>query len=368
MHSLQRLALLLTTGAATLLIGMTGLASAAVTRFVDDDKAQCPTAGFTTIQAAVTASSAGDTIIVCDGSYTEQVAIPAGKDGLKLQTQDAQGAKIKLPDNTATQTDATGVDIQSKNVLFRGFYVTGPSPNATNGCQTADYQDGIHVRNGGSATIDYNVITAVRSANPSLFGCQFGRAVKVDTGSGGDINNNTIDNYQKNGVDVRDAGTNVLIQNNTITGEGPNTFIAQNGIVIANGAVANVRVNLVRDNEYTANANTAGTTATGILPSGPGTGVQLYANQLKNNDVGIDMATTHGATLTQNNVRYSNFQGILVESDSTGNTLTNNTSLSNTSFDCEDDSPAGPGTPPSTSNTWNNDHGVTQNKPGLCTH
>jgi hypothetical protein len=357
----RRFALLTTTGAAMFLGGVVGPAAAAVTRYVDDDKAQCPTAAFTTIQAAVTASSAGDTIIVCDGTYTEQVAVPPGKDGLKLQTQDAQGAKIKLPDNTATQTDATGVDIQSKNVLFRGFYVTGPSPNATSGCQSSDYQDGIHIRNGASATVDQNTITAVRSANPVLFGCQFGRAIKIDSASSADINNNTIDNYQKNGIDIRDAGTSALVQNNTIVGEGPNTFIAQNGIVIVGGATANIRVNLIRDNEYTSNPATTGTTATGILPSSPGAGLQMYANTLKNNDVGI------GATLMRNIVRYSNDQGLLIESDSTGNTLSNNTSLSNGMNDCEDDSPPSPsGTPPTTSNTWTGNHGTTQNKAGLC--
>jgi len=41
------------------------------TLLVDDDKVQCPTAGFTTIQAAVDAAPAGATIRVCAGTYTE---------------------------------------------------------------------------------------------------------------------------------------------------------------------------------------------------------------------------------------------------------------------------------------------------------
>jgi putative cell wall-binding protein len=35
---------------------------------VDDDKVQCPTAAFTTIQSAVNAASPGDTIRVCAGT------------------------------------------------------------------------------------------------------------------------------------------------------------------------------------------------------------------------------------------------------------------------------------------------------------
>ena len=42
---------------------------------VDDDRVQCPNAGFTSIQAAVTAAHAGDRINVCPGTYNEQVAI-----------------------------------------------------------------------------------------------------------------------------------------------------------------------------------------------------------------------------------------------------------------------------------------------------
>src|SRR5438552_17244984 len=39
-------------------------------RVVDDDKAQCPDAQYTTIQAAVDAASPGATIEVCAGSYS----------------------------------------------------------------------------------------------------------------------------------------------------------------------------------------------------------------------------------------------------------------------------------------------------------
>src|SRR5919201_5543510 len=42
---------------------------------VDNDKAQCKKADFTTIQAAVTAASPGTTILVCAGTYHESVTI-----------------------------------------------------------------------------------------------------------------------------------------------------------------------------------------------------------------------------------------------------------------------------------------------------
>ena len=49
--------------------------SAAQTLVVDKDKVQCPKAGFTSIQAAVTAALPGATIKVCPDQYNESVVV-----------------------------------------------------------------------------------------------------------------------------------------------------------------------------------------------------------------------------------------------------------------------------------------------------
>src|SRR5262245_37456605 len=58
-----------------------GQGALAATLLVDDDKVQCPTATFTSIQAAVTAAAAGDTINVCPGNYS---AVTIGQANLTL--------------------------------------------------------------------------------------------------------------------------------------------------------------------------------------------------------------------------------------------------------------------------------------------
>ena len=60
--------------AAILIVGGASPARA-VSLLVDDDNVQCPTAPYTTIQAAVAASSAGDTVKLCAGLYGGQVVI-----------------------------------------------------------------------------------------------------------------------------------------------------------------------------------------------------------------------------------------------------------------------------------------------------
>ena len=80
----RRLKLVLLTVAALTLFGASP--AAAATLRVDDDRAQCPDAAFTTVQSAVTAAGSGDRVQVCPATYREQVRIDGpGKNGLRLE-------------------------------------------------------------------------------------------------------------------------------------------------------------------------------------------------------------------------------------------------------------------------------------------
>ena len=58
------------------------------------------------------------------------------------------------------------------------------------------------------------------------------------------IENNTVSNYNKNGIDVR-GNVNAKITGNTVTGSGPSRLIAQNGIVVL-GAIRSRRSRATR--------------------------------------------------------------------------------------------------------------------------
>src|SRR6201984_3555495 len=64
---------------------------------VDDDRMQCRDAQYASIQAAVLAANPGTEIVVCAGTYTEQVRIPVGKDNLTLRSEKPLAAIIKAP-------------------------------------------------------------------------------------------------------------------------------------------------------------------------------------------------------------------------------------------------------------------------------
>jgi nitrous oxidase accessory protein NosD len=92
------------------------------------------------------------------------------------------------------------------------------------------------------------------------------------------IMNNVVSNYQKTGI-VTNGLVSATITGNTITGDGPITYTAQNGIQIGFGATAIVKNNSVSGNNYTP----ASYVACGVLLY-QADGVKASANTLFNNE------------------------------------------------------------------------------------
>jgi parallel beta-helix repeat protein len=203
---------------------------------------------YSTITAAVDASNDGDTIEVCDGTYTEAFTI--FQNDLTLESVNSLGATIQAPyhltpagaiieviGNEDFVAPFAGSD--GGGVLIDGFIISGPSRASG----TCELQDGIFVHEDAVATISDNEIVSIRD-NP-LSGCQTGFGIRVGEyiGGGDDEENdpgtgtltgNTISDYQKGGIWVDGDGSSATITGNTITGAGKTNVIAQNGIQISN--------------------------------------------------------------------------------------------------------------------------------------
>jgi parallel beta-helix repeat protein len=264
---------------------------------VDDDKVQCPTAAYTSIQAAVNAAKSGDVIRVCAGTYHEQVVI--GK-SLSLE---ADNGVIVIPSDvvanaaglSSAEPIATIVLVKNAdNVSLQGFIVDG-SANGLTACGPTLigilYQD-------ASGSIAHNAVRNVRLAN-DLTGCQSGLAIDVESSSSGQssvtIADNSVDGYQKNGITADEPGTEVFVTNNAVTGLGPTTGAAQNGIQIGFGAQGRVTNNVVADNIYSPceSATNCPSNATGILIY-QSDGVRVERNTVGSNQVGIFVAANNG--------------------------------------------------------------------------
>ena len=73
----------------------------------------------------------------------------------------------------------------------------------------------------------------------------------------GTISGNVLLKYQKNGIVVRGAGASAKIERNTLTGAGPISYIAQNGIQFSFGGSGTVTGNTVSQHSYTPDTNEA---------------------------------------------------------------------------------------------------------------
>ena len=333
---------------------------------VGHDPSTCPDEQYPTIQSAVTAAPPGAMIKVCPGTYVEQVVIPAGKDGLTLFSQGDLQAVIKAP--PVMQPPKTIVLIQAQNVTIRHFTITGPGGGP---CDSLEY--GVRVDSGGSALITDNHITHIRDMPFS--GCQNGVGVLIgrnfeNTFGAGTVVHNLIDDYQKGGVVVDGQlapgapASHAEVAYNEIDGIGPTAVIAQNGIQVSRGAIADVHHNVVKNNIYS--LADAGDEAI-LLFQDASPQTTINHNDVYDNNDGIGLYTTSNIEVGWNDSHDNTpYDGLFANSDTAGNTIEYNRLYDNAEFDCDDIS-VGPGTA-GTANFWTNDLGGTEDRPGLCKH
>ena len=136
----------------------------------------------------------------------------------------------------------------------------------------------------------------------------------------GRIVGNTVTAYQKGGMAMNGTGVQATISDNTVTGDGHVTYIAQNGIQIGYGASASVMRNRVSGNSF---IGSDGSSSAGVLVLGGaffGTcpdgndcaytvNTKVNDNILVNNDVGIwlfNAAADRSAPQTATNIKAVN--------------------------------------------------------------
>src|SRR5215470_10491685 len=283
---------------------------------VDDDKVECPNAGFTHIQDAINVAAAGDHIRICKGIYAEQLTIQ------KSLVLEADSGAILMPvamhQNTVSLSTsapiAAAILVQNvSNVTVRGLIVDGAN-SGISAC--SPNLIGITFQN-ASGSIDRSAIRNFKLGT-GLEGCQSGTAIFVQSGTGGtsnvEISDCTIHDYQKNGITANESGTRASIQDNVVTGLGPTTGAAQNGIQIGFGAEGSIERNLVTNNIFSPcnEAATCTAVATNILVV-ESDGVEVSANRAGNSQVAIFIAANGASVLRNETFASFVFDGVRIE-------------------------------------------------------
>ena len=257
-------------------------------------------AHYTTIQAAINAANPGDQIRIAPGTYTEQLALGAGKDRVTLNPSSGNGVvTVQAPAVLDTVHHNAVVDIStSQNVRIIGLTILG----------NANTQFGIRVDAGGSAFIRDNNISNILAGDAAAI--LVGRDQTDDNTTGtATILHNTISNYTKAGIVVDNAGSSALVSLNSVTGIGPDPNLVQYGIQVSHGANADVRGNTISGNVNSANN---GIESGGILVWAAGAATEIENNKLTNNQDGIFLFQAVSVDIEHNHSFANSADGIVV--------------------------------------------------------
>jgi parallel beta-helix repeat protein len=197
------------------------------TLMVDDNLMQCPNAGYTSINAAVAAAHAGDTIHVCEGIYHESVTV---NKSLTLEG-DNRLAVVEPPAGSA------GFSLQANKITVRNFTIEGASGNAC--IYTSPLFSGYRIQNNLIQNNSMGLYLNSKGDTQSLVrgndfvannaaGAGSGNGIYADQGTRNvTIAGNTFRDHLNAGILFANAGTeqrNIAILGNVSTND--TTFVA----------------------------------------------------------------------------------------------------------------------------------------------
>ncbi|QPP05214.1 hypothetical protein G4Z16_01095 [Streptomyces bathyalis] len=371
---------------------------------VDDNGAQCPSAPFTTIQAAITAASPGDEIRVCAGTYNEVVTVNKANLRLVGPAVAPTGTACRTagaPDPTRQaiiqSTGGSGsVRLLEDGIRFSRFAVRNNT--ASYGIATSAAHSGYQVRQN---RIENNVFGAYFSSsgtslseaeqncirNNNETGSASGNGIYTDVGlKNANIETNTFSGNENSGVllDAPAPGAvdKVNVNRNTSLEDRAFAFIFKSTNV-------DVTSNVIQDNfdapgiffgdnntnmKITSNRIDRGFlgvrgNAFGLSPS---TNVTITGNVIRNSE---SSTVGHGISVAPNSLTNSRISGnvtdrnagdgIHIDAGGNGsNTFRSNVARRNAMLDCRD-STTGTGTD-GTANTWVGNVGPNAAPPGIC--
>jgi parallel beta-helix repeat protein len=363
------------------LLSVPGIA-AARTRVVDDDgratKASCDATrrAFASVQEAIDASAAGDTVRVCPGTYVGAITITGGRSEMAVVASKPRKAVIKAPDASGasgaivTVDGVPGVTIQDLAIRALTW-------------QVGDQLDGIALKGATAATIAGN---SIRWAGPAGSLSHLMTGIRAEGGTTGTIAGNRIVDPREDGIHVTGALTNVTIAGNTVRSRftGWSQTESDDGIEVAGGANADVTGNTLfaalngasvvtkmaagvelQDAAATTTVreNTITNPVVGITTRGDGYLITQNPSVI-GRQVGIELLDTDGATVTANTGRATAAIGYGIEATeaSDSNLISGNDVRDSFGPDCHEEDTDG-----TIDNAWSDNQSGDADPAGLCT-
>ena len=234
------------------------------TWYVDDDGG----ADFTSIQDAIDAAIADDTIIIKDGTYNENVDV---NKRLKIRSEKGPDSSIVLASDPNNHVFNVTVDY----VNLSGFTVAG--------ARRGRWTSGIYLTNVEHCTISNNI------ASNNNYGITLAHYSSNNTLTG-----NTVNSNKQCGINVGGFSSNITIMNNTASNNG------YSGIKLIYSSNNTLMGNIANSNKEN-----------GIYVSVSSNNT-LTNNTASNNDDGIHLFSSRNNTLANNIANSNNLNGILL--------------------------------------------------------
>ncbi len=294
---------------------------------VDDDQQQCENAAFSSINAAIIASSAGDTIKVCPGLYNENVNVnkTLTLNGSGGNPRERSGDTKREAVVTGTPAIAPAIFLDADDIVLSGFTIQGTDNNA--GLYSTPTFSGYR--------IEKNLIT------DNTFGLYLHSSGTTRTIVSENVfdSNNRAGSASGAGIYSDQGLQNARITHNFFTGH------ESASIILVTAADVRIDHNEIKNDNSIVLLNTTNTfvesnkilrpRGTGILVDGGSTSLRILLNELRNGDSeGIVLATEFvsqpSEVLIQRNF-LTGFEsdGIQLRSGSTGNNVLGNQSIDN---------------------------------------
>jgi len=206
------------------------------------------------------------------------------------QTINATGCNIGIFYGPGTSGTVDNIDVHGAN--YFGVLVVGNLVDS-GGNETSPGATSVDVINSAIKDIGENPFNGTQHGLAIYY-----RACAAGSSATGTISNNSVSLYQKGGITVNCPGAAATVSSNTVAGNGPVNYIAQNGIQIGYGAGGQVMRNKVTGHSYTGpnGASSAGILVFGGCGSALTTGVQVVKNVVgdatpaNGNDLGVALA------------------------------------------------------------------------------
>jgi hypothetical protein len=403
----------------SLVAGPAAAGSSPLYRWVDDDVVagdgpdSCDSAGYSSIQDAIDDSAAGDWVLVCPGTYTEELVIPTG---VKVRAMPNFRAKIVAPAVGSTVL----VSMPGDGARLRGFVMQIPAGasiplvrpfSVCHGYAAAVLVTGNNavVRDNriiatgeqtltGSCGYDYGIVVGGHGDSATarvtfnwVTDFKFGGILVEDTDSYAWVRRNTLRFFHESDCTIFTVSCSVNVRSNSLLNESfPRTF----GIGVESSARADISYNWVGsgpnacvgvclftvdpptqalewgialtalDGAETTDVhhNVVKRVVGGIVTQDGADGAVVQYNRVSYGHYGLQIGGDNDEW--HHNEVWANAEGGSAAPGASGNNIHDNNFHDNTSWDCHDQS-SGSGTA-GTANTWQDNVGASDSPDGLC--